>query len=84
MEIQDLRAFHLLWNCAVCLKPAKSGAVLEFQFLEFDTNVYFDIDIGETPWIKCFCCQHTYHLSCYTSVPPEMFNLFGPFDCCHQ
>ena len=27
--------YEYLWNCAICLKPAISGVILSFQWIEF-------------------------------------------------
>ena len=76
----DLHGYQYLWTCALCLKPAKSGILLEFQCLEFNNYVFFDLD--DTPWIKCCLCTHKFHLSCASTLTPAEINALGPHKCC--
>ena len=72
------------WICAICLRNANSGVLLEFQLLddEHDIFVYFDND--KTPWLRCRRCLHKFHLSCVTCFTIEEQLATGDFVCCRH
>ena len=52
------------WKCMFCLKWAKDGTHLEFQYLSECQSVYFDIN--GIPWVCCDVCYFKFHLRCIT------------------
>ena len=45
-----LNGYEYGWTCAICLIPAVSGVILEFQYLEFHhIEVFTDTD--NTSWV---------------------------------
>ena len=66
--------YEYLWNCAICLKPAISGVVLSFQWIEFfHDSVFFDLD--NSSWVKCYKCNHCFHSKLFQQrqrCPPQV------------
>ena len=74
--------YEYLWICAICLVNAKSGVLLQFQFIDLDHKSFVFFDSDDTPWLFCPNCMHKFHLKCVTCLSTEELLATGSFYCC--
>ena len=81
-EIRHLLTGHQYkWICSICLIPAQSGVILEYQYIEHcDIVVYSDTD-GQS-WLRCIDCFHSFHARCVTCLSDAEIHIFRSFKCC--
>lgn len=80
-----MRGFQYLWNCAICLKPAQCGLILEDQYRDTDSlyqYTYFDT-AENIYWLRCPYCQHSFHKNCATNLSLGEIEYYG-WACCRE
>lgn len=80
-----MRGFEYLWNCAVCLRPAQCGVILEDQYRDTDALLqftYFDTS-DNVYWLRCPYCKHSFHKDCATNLSLGEIEYYG-WACCRE
>lgn len=80
-----MRGFQYLWNCAVCLRPAQCGLILEDQYRDIDSLYQFSyFDTSENIyWLRCPYCEHSFHKDCATNLSLGEIEYYG-WACCRE